>query len=131
MSHVTGNVTERGLWPIGGPDASREPPPGPRRAAGGSGNFKVVIMKLMLFKNKKSKGKILRVKQGYNPNSSSMGSIVFVLPAVLLVITVIFGTLSGLLGSILARHIDDPGKKIGRLYNRLQNIFLKRKINLV
>jgi hypothetical protein len=85
-------------------------------------------MKLMLFKNKKAKGKILRVKQGYNPNSSSMGSIVFVLPAVLLVITVIFGALSGLFGSILSRNIDDPGKKIGRLYGKLQNIFLKRKI---
>jgi hypothetical protein len=86
------------------------------------------MMKLMLFKNKKAKGKILRVKQGYNPNSSSMGSIVFVLPAVLFVITVIFGVLSGLFGSILARNIDDPGKKIGRLYSKLQNIFLKRKI---
>jgi hypothetical protein len=85
-------------------------------------------MKTILFKNKKAKGKILRVKQGYNPNSSSMGSIVFVLPAVLLVITVIFGALSGLFGSILARNIDDPGKKIGRLYGKLQNFFLKRKI---
>ncbi len=86
------------------------------------------MMKPILFKKKKAKGKILRVKQGYNPNSSSMGSIVFVLPAVLLVITVIFGALSGLFGSILARNIDDPGKKIGRLYGKLQNIFLKRKI---
>lgn len=86
------------------------------------------MMRPILFKNKKAKGKILRVKQGYNPNSSSMGSIVFVLPAVLLVITVIFGALSGLFGSILARNIDDPGKKIGRLYGKLQNIFLKRKI---
>ena len=85
-------------------------------------------MKPILSKNKKPKGKILRIKQGYNPNSSSMGSIVFVLPAVLLVITVIFGALSGLFGSILARNIDDPGKKIGRLYGKLQNIFLKRKI---
>ena len=86
------------------------------------------MMKLMLFKNKKAKGKILRVKQGYNPNSSSMGSIVFVLPAILLAITVIFGTLSGLFGSILARNLDNPDKKIGRLYIKLQNIFFKRKM---
>jgi ABC-type multidrug transport system permease subunit len=82
----------------------------------------------ILFKNKKAKGKILRVKQGYNPNSSSMGSIVFVLPAILFLITVIFGAFSGLLGAILARNPDDPGKKIGRFYSKLQNIFLKRKI---
>jgi hypothetical protein len=92
------------------------------------GIFKVVKMKLILFKKKKPKGKILRVKQGYNPNSSSMGSIVFVLPAILLVITVIFGALSGLFGSILARNIEDPDKKIGRLYIKLQNIFFKRKM---
>jgi hypothetical protein len=85
-------------------------------------------MKRIFFKNKKAKGKILRIKQGYNPNSSSMGSIVFVLPVVLLVITVIFGILSGLIGAVLARGIDDPGKKTGRLYIKLQNIFYRRKI---
>jgi hypothetical protein len=85
-------------------------------------------MKPILFKNKKPKGKILRIKQGYNPNSSSMGSVVFVLPAILLGITVIFGALSGFFGFILARGIDDPGKKIGRLYIKLQNIRFKRKI---
>ena len=85
-------------------------------------------MKPIFFKNKKAKGKILRVKQGYNPNSSSMGSIVFVLPAILFLITVIFGALSGFLGTILARDIDDPGKKIGGLYAKFQNIFFKRKI---
>jgi hypothetical protein len=87
-----------------------------------------MMKKPVLFKNKKPKGKILRIKQGYNPNSSSMGSIVFVLPAILLGITVIFGALSGLFGSILSRNIDDPGKKTGRLYIKLQNIFFKRKI---
>ncbi|UCH96747.1 MAG: hypothetical protein JSV88_07815 [Candidatus Aminicenantes bacterium] len=86
------------------------------------------MMKLILFKKKKPKGKILRIKQGYNPNSSSMGSIVFVLPAILLVITVIFGALSGLFGSILTRNLDNPDKKIGRLYIKLQNIFLKKRI---
>lgn len=71
--------------------------------------------------NKKHKGKILRIKQGYNPNSSSMGSIVFVLPVVLLVITVIFGALTGLFGSILARDFD---KKAEGLYLK----FFKRKM---
>ena len=36
------------------------------------------------------KGTILRVKHGYNPNSSSMGSIIFVLP--LSLIGAAFGT---------------------------------------
>lgn len=85
-------------------------------------------MKQVLSKKKKPGGKILRIKQGYNPNSSSMGSIVFVLPAVLLAITAIFGALSGFFGSMLGRNADDPDKRIGRLYIKLQNIFYKRKI---
>ncbi|MEN8126945.1 MAG: hypothetical protein ABFR90_03975 [Planctomycetota bacterium] len=47
------------------------------------------------------KGKILRVKQGYNPNSSSIGSIIFVLPAALLGITAAFGAVSGMIMSVL------------------------------
>lgn len=85
-------------------------------------------MKPFLSKNKKPKGKILRIKQGYNPNSSSMGSIVFVLPAVLLAITALFGAVLGFFGSMLGRNIGDPGKRTGRLYIKLQNIFYKRKI---
>ena len=49
--------------------------------------------------DKKTKGKILRIKQGYNPNSSSLGSIVFSLPAVLLAVTVSFGAISSLIMS--------------------------------
>jgi hypothetical protein len=49
--------------------------------------------------NNKPKGKLLRVKQGYNPNSSSMGSIVFVLPVALLGITAVFGAVSGIIMS--------------------------------
>ena len=37
------------------------------------------------------KGRILRLKQGYNPNSSSIGTIVFALPAALMASTVAFG----------------------------------------
>jgi hypothetical protein len=36
-------------------------------------------------------GRILRVKLGYNPNSSSMGSIVFALPVALLGASALFG----------------------------------------
>jgi len=50
---------------------------------------------------KKPKGKILRVKLGYNPNSSSIGSIIFVLPAALLGITAAFGAVSGMIMSTL------------------------------
>ena len=39
----------------------------------------------------KPKGKILRLKQGYNPNSSSIGTIVFALPASILGILTAFG----------------------------------------
>ncbi len=46
-------------------------------------------------------GNILRVKQGYNPNSSSIGSIIFVLPAALLGITAAFGAVSGMIMSTL------------------------------
>jgi hypothetical protein len=53
------------------------------------------------------KGKILRVKQGYNPNSSSIGSIVFALPAALLGITAIFG---GVAGIIMAAFMKKSGK---------------------
>jgi len=45
------------------------------------------------------KGRILRVKRGYNPNSSSMGSIIFALPAALLGITAGFGAVSGVIMS--------------------------------
>ena len=73
-------------------------------------------------------GKVLRVKQGYNPNSSSMGSIVFVLPATFFVIAVIFGALSGLLAPFLMRKVENPGKKIEQFYSRMQNNFFKKKM---
>jgi hypothetical protein len=49
--------------------------------------------------NKKEKGRILRVKLGYNPNSSSMGSMIFVFPAALLAVTAGFGVISGIIMS--------------------------------
>jgi hypothetical protein len=74
------------------------------------------------------KGKILRIKQGYNPNSSSMGSIVFVLPAVLLAITAVFGALAGLLSALMMRGMDNPNTRTGRFYLKLQRIFFNKKI---
>ena len=41
-------------------------------------------------------GRVLRLKQGYNPNSSSIGTIVFVMPAALLGATIAFGVAAGL-----------------------------------
>ena len=46
-------------------------------------------------------GRILRVKQGYNPNSSSMGSIVFSLPVMLLGAGALFAAAAGILFSAL------------------------------
>jgi hypothetical protein len=57
---------------------------------------------------KNTKGRILRVKQGYNPNSSSMGSIVYVLPATLLAITIGFGAISGIIMSAFIKRDEKP-----------------------
>jgi len=49
-------------------------------------------------------GRVLRVKQGYNPNSSSMGSIVFALPLALLGASAIFGAVAAaVFASLLER----------------------------
>lgn len=45
------------------------------------------------------KGKILRVKEGYNPNSSSLGSIVFSFPAAMLAVPVIFSAAAAIIAS--------------------------------
>jgi hypothetical protein len=67
-------------------------------------------MKISDSTEKKSKGRILRVKQGYNPNSSSMGSIVFVLPAAFLAATVGFGAVSGIILSAFLKPGDKKEK---------------------
>jgi hypothetical protein len=63
-------------------------------------------MGLSKLSDKNRKGKILRVKQGYNPNSSSLGSMVFSLPAVLLAVTVGFGAVSGIIMSAFIKRDD-------------------------
>ncbi|NOR46330.1 MAG: hypothetical protein GQ534_12150 [Candidatus Delongbacteria bacterium] len=57
----------------------------------------------------RKKGKILRVKQGYNPNSSSMGSIIFAFPAALMGIAAGFSIISGIIMSKLVKK--DTGEQ--------------------
>jgi hypothetical protein len=54
------------------------------------------------------KGRVLRVKRGYNPNSSSMGSIIFALPASMVAVTFGLAAVSGL---ILPHFIKEKGPK--------------------
>ena len=60
-----------------------------------------------------TKGKILRLKQGYNPNSSSLGSVVFALPAALFGVTISFGLASSIITSAFLKKgkQDIPKKK--------------------
>jgi hypothetical protein len=51
-------------------------------------------------------GKILKVKHGYNPNSSSMGSIIFVLPVSMIAASFGMAAVSGL---IFSHFIKDAG----------------------
>jgi len=60
----------------------------------------------------RKQGKILRVKQGYNPNSSSIGSIVFAVPTMLLVSSALFGTASAIIFAKFMKKAEGnkPGK---------------------
>jgi len=49
------------------------------------------------------RGRILRVKWGYNPNSSSMGSILFAVPLMLLAAAAVFGAAAGAIASAVFR----------------------------
>lgn len=57
-------------------------------------------------------GRILRLKQGYNPNSSSIGTIVFMMPAALLGVTAAFGTAAGLICAAFLR--GEPRARKGK-----------------
>lgn len=70
---------------------------------------------------KRARGRVLKVKQGYNPNSSSMGSIVFVLPAVMLGITIVAGAVLGALAPVLESMFL-------RLWRRRQERLVRKKI---
>jgi len=49
------------------------------------------------------RGRVFRIKEGYNPNSSSLGSVVFSIPAALLAAPVI---LAGVAAWIASRKTD-------------------------
>jgi hypothetical protein len=54
-------------------------------------------------------GTILRVKQGYNPNSSSMGSIIFALPVSMIALSFAMATISGIiLPYFIEKNGEDP-----------------------
>ena len=55
------------------------------------------------------KGKILRVKHGYNPNSSSMGSIIFALPVSMIAITFGMAAVSSLVFSYFIKDESEEG----------------------
>ena len=53
-------------------------------------------------------GRILRVKLGYNPNSSSLGSIVFAVPAAMLAAPVVFNAIAAAIAAQCVRDQAQP-----------------------
>jgi hypothetical protein len=58
-------------------------------------------------------GRILRIKQGFNPNSSSIGSIIFALPVSLMAATVGLSVISGLVLQHFIRKPPDASERGG------------------
>ena len=54
------------------------------------------------------KGRILRVKLGYNPNSSSLGSIVFAVPAAMLAVPAVFNAIAAAISAKCVRDKPQP-----------------------
>ena len=52
-----------------------------------------------------AKGRILRVKQGYNPNSSSIGSVVFTMSAAVVPATMILGMAAGAISTAILNRV--------------------------
>ena len=59
------------------------------------------------------KGKILKVKVGYNPNSSSIGTLLKAFPCALFGSTILFNIVAGIIFSrkLKSEVKDKPGKK--------------------
>jgi len=53
-------------------------------------------------------GRILRVKAGYNPNSSSLGTIIFAVPAAMLVAPAVYNAIAAALTSATLRDKPRP-----------------------
>lgn len=51
------------------------------------------------------RGKILRVKQGYNPNSSSIGSVIFSMSAAVVPATIIFGMAASAISTAILTRV--------------------------
>jgi len=73
-------------------------------------------------RNRPIRGRILRLKLGYNPNSSSVGSGIYVLPVLLLAVTTLFGVAAGIISSAFAR-----GRQEGE--SRKQKVSAQDRIN--
>jgi len=54
------------------------------------------------------KGRILRVKEGYNPNSSSIGSVVFSIPSMVTFSTLAFSAFASL---IFNKYLKNDNRK--------------------
>jgi hypothetical protein len=54
------------------------------------------------------KGKVLRVKEGFNPNSSSLGSIVFSMSAALMAAPVVLAAAAAWISSRTAKPAGEP-----------------------
>jgi hypothetical protein len=56
------------------------------------------------------RGRVLRVKEGFNPNSSSLGSVIFSIPAALVAAPVLLAGVAALLAARLARKGKEAGQ---------------------
>ncbi|MCP4746238.1 MAG: hypothetical protein GY874_08870 [Desulfobacteraceae bacterium] len=65
-------------------------------------------------------GKILRIKKGYNPNSSSMGSIIFAFPVALMGIATLYGVASAVIVTKLMRKTSTQGDRQHEQTNHTQ-----------
>jgi hypothetical protein len=63
--------------------------------------------------NQSRKGNLLKIKQGYNPNSSSIGSIIFTIPGAVIASGILAGTISGIITHYFMKKQGTPhgGKK--------------------
>ena len=71
--------------------------------------------------NERPKGRILRVKHGYNPNSSSMGSLIYALPVSLMAVTGGFALVSGIIFTrLLGERADNQDNETPQKAERPQ-----------
>ena len=60
------------------------------------------------------KGKILKVKHGYNPNSSSMGSLIYALPVSVMAVTGGFAVVSALILTAFTQKYQEKSDGAGQ-----------------